>query len=50
MNQTTRVKLVKGNSANIGMVEIVEPVPGSICAEGFGDNEAKVVCRMLGQP
>ena len=45
------VKLVGGSDQKTGRVVIRHKgIWGTICDERFGDNEAKVVCRMLGFP
>ena len=45
------IKLVGGSNEKIGWVAIRHRgIWGTICDDRFGDNEAKVVCRMLGFP
>ena len=45
------IKLVGGSDQKTGRVVIRHKgIWGTICDERFGDNEAKVVCRMLGFP
>ena len=45
------IKLVGGFDEKTGRVEIRHRgIWGTICDDHFGDNEAKVVCRMLGFP
>ena len=45
------IKLVGGSDERTGRVAIRHRgIWGTICDDHFGDNEAKVVCRMLGFP
>ena len=45
------IKLVGGSDEKTGRVVIRHRgIWGTICEDNFGDNEAKVVCRMLGFP
>lgn len=42
-------KLTNGTTSYNGRLEIYhEGRKGSVCDDGFGDNEASVVCRYLG--
>lgn len=44
-----QVRLVDGNSFDSGRVEIYHNGQwGTVCDDGFGENEARVICRMLG--
>lgn len=43
------IRLVAGKQANEGRVEIRHKGEfGTVCHDGFGEEEAQVVCRMLG--
>ena len=45
----TTIELVDGKSASEGRVEvIVENQRGTICDDNWDDNDADVVCKMLG--
>ncbi len=45
------MRLVGGSSANEGTVEVkYDGEWGSVCDDGWSDNNAKVVCDMLGLP
>ncbi|XP_071128570.1 scavenger receptor cysteine-rich domain-containing protein DMBT1-like isoform X5 [Mytilus edulis] len=44
-----RVELVNGNAPNRGRVEIIRNgVRGTVCDDRWDDNDATVICRMLG--
>ena len=44
-----RIELVNGNAPNRGRVEIIRNgVRGTVCDDRWDDNDAKVICRMLG--
>ena len=43
------LRLVDGRSSNEGRVEIcINGVWGSVCDDGWNNNDARVVCRQLG--
>jgi len=46
----TNVRLVGGNTISEGQLEVQNKhgVWGTVCGNGFGRNEANVVCKMLG--
>ncbi|KAK3090315.1 hypothetical protein FSP39_010872, partial [Pinctada imbricata] len=45
------VELVDGGQPNRGRIEIIySGVRGTVCNDDFGDEDANVVCRMLGYP
>lgn len=45
----TEVRLTKGNSSFEGRIEVkYNGHWGNVCATEFGENDARVVCRMLG--
>ncbi|CAE1296097.1 Neurotrypsin [Acanthosepion pharaonis] len=45
----TRIQLVDGPSEISGRIEITrERTKGSVCDDEFDDNDAKVICRMMG--
>ena len=49
MNTMVSVQLRSGSQANEGRVEVTfRNVTGTICDYGFDNNDASVVCRMLG--
>ena len=47
LKQLTVLKLVGGDNWSYGTVEIIKPIPGTVCDNGWDDHDAKVVCRML---
>jgi deleted-in-malignant-brain-tumors protein 1 len=46
-----RVELVNGTGPNSGRVELIRNgLRGTVCDDEWGDEEAAIVCTMLGYP
>lgn len=49
ITEKMKVRLVGGSEPNSGRLEVqFYGIWGTVCDDGFDDNDAKVVCRMLG--
>ena len=45
------IRLLEGNAANEGRVEVCQSDAwGTVCDDGWDNNDARVVCRQLGFP